>query len=94
MLEGSVRAAVVVLLAERLEEGLELGDGGRLVGLGAEPFLHRLLESLGFAAGGGVAGSGVLLGDVESLQLCLEGGAATLAAVAGVPDGVDHCRCR
>jgi hypothetical protein len=37
--EGAVRAAVVVFVAEGVEEGLELGDGGRLVGLGAEPFL-------------------------------------------------------
>ena len=33
MLEGAVRATLVVLLAETVEEGLEVGDGGRLVGL-------------------------------------------------------------
>ena len=35
VLEGAVRAAVVVLVVEGVEEGLEFGDGGRLVGLGA-----------------------------------------------------------
>ena len=33
--QGAVRAVVVVLVDEGVEEGLELGDGGRLVGLGA-----------------------------------------------------------
>jgi len=67
VLEAAVRAPLVVLLVEGGEEGLEFGDGGRLVGLCAEPLLHRLLEALGLAAGGGVARSGVLLGDPESV---------------------------
>jgi hypothetical protein len=34
---------------------LQVGeDGGRLVGLGVEPFVQRLLEVFDFPAGGGV----------------------------------------
>jgi hypothetical protein len=58
---------MVVLVAEAVQERLELGDRAWLDGLGAEPLLHRLLEPLGLPTGGGVAGSGVLLGDAESL---------------------------
>ena len=86
--QGAVRAAVVVLVDEGVEQGLQLGDRGGLVGLGAEPVLHGLLESLDLAAGGGVAGSGVLLDDVQASELVLEGVAS--AAAAGEPDGVDH----
>jgi hypothetical protein len=39
-----VRSAVVVVGDEGVEEGLELGDGGRLGWLGGQPLLHRLLE--------------------------------------------------
>lgn len=46
MLEGAVGSVVVVLLDERVQEGLEVIDRGRLLGLSAEPLLHRLLESL------------------------------------------------
>ena len=46
---------------EGVEQGLQVGVGGGLVGLGAQLFLHRLLERLDLAAGGGVVGSGVLL---------------------------------
>jgi hypothetical protein len=52
-----VGSAVVVLIDEGVEEGLELGDRGRLERLFAEPFLQRLLEALHLPAGGGVVGS-------------------------------------
>jgi len=51
---------------ELLEQGLQLVDGGGLVGLGVEPFLEGLLEAFDPAAGGGVVGSAVLLDDVEA----------------------------
>jgi hypothetical protein len=56
-----VRAAGVVLGDEGVEEGLQFGDGGRLVGPGSEPLLQSLLEAFDLAAGGGVVGAGVLL---------------------------------
>jgi hypothetical protein len=36
----------VVDAGEGVEQGLELGEGGGLSGLGAEPILHGLLEAL------------------------------------------------
>jgi hypothetical protein len=41
-----VRAAVVVLVLEPVEQGLQGGDGGWLGRLSAEPFLQRLVEAL------------------------------------------------
>ena len=86
--QRAVRAAVVVLVDEGIEKVLQLGDGGGLDGLGAEPLLQGLLESLDLAAGGGVVGSGVLLDHVEPSEFVLEGVAS--AAAAGEADGVDH----
>jgi hypothetical protein len=86
--QGAVGSAVVVLVDEGLEQGLELGEGGGLDGLGAEPLLHRLLEAFDLAAGGGVAGAGVFLDDVESSEFVFEG--VTSAAAAGESGGVDH----
>ncbi len=63
-------------LGEGVEQGLELGDGGGLVGLGGEPLLHGLLEPFDLAAGGGVVGAGVLLDHAEAAQLGLEAVAA------------------
>ena len=86
--QGAVRAVVVVLVGELVEQGLQLGDGGGLVGLGAQPLLHRLLEPFDLAAGGGVVRSGVLLDDVSrrsSFSSCV-----AAAAAAGEPGGVDH----
>ena len=59
---GSERwgAVVVVVLDEGVDVGLQLVDGGGGQ-LGAEPFLHCLLEAFDLAAGGGVVGSRVLL---------------------------------
>ena len=62
--QGPVRAVVVVVLGERIEQGLQLCHGPRLGGLGAQPLLQGLLEPLDLPAGGGVVGSGVLLDDV------------------------------
>jgi hypothetical protein len=92
VLEGSVRATVVVLGGERVQEGLEFGQGGRLRTLRAQPFLEGLLEPLHLAAGGGVVGSAVLLHDPVAVQLGLEPVAAAGAAqaAAGAPGGVHH----
>ena len=55
---------VVVDIDECVDGCLEFaeGVGGWPCG---EPFLHCLLEAFNFAGGGGVTGSGVLLGDAE-----------------------------
>ena len=79
---------VVVLGPEPVDQALQLVGGAGLLGLGAEPVLHRLLEAFDLAAGGGVVGPGVLLHDVQSAQFGLEVGSA--AAAAGEPYGVDH----
>jgi len=55
--EGAVRAAVVVLVGEGVEQGLQLGQGGGLGGLGAEPLFEGLLEPFDFAAGARVVRS-------------------------------------
>jgi hypothetical protein len=80
--QGAVGPVVVVLLDECVEDGLEVVDGGRLLGLGAEPLLHGLLEPLDLALGLGVVGLRVLLDDPESAELGLEAvaGAGALAA--------------
>ena len=84
-------SAVVVFVDEDVDQGLELGDGGRLVGLSAEPFLQGLLESFDFPAGGWVVGAGVLLDDVEAGEFGLEAVAGAVSAVsAGEAGGVDH----
>jgi hypothetical protein len=36
--------ALVVVIDELVDEGLELVDGGGLLWLGSQPFLHGLLE--------------------------------------------------
>jgi len=81
-----VGSAVVVLIDEGIEEGLELGDRGRLERLFAEPFLQRLLEALDLAAGGRVAGSRVLLDHVPAAELDFESVAAFLmvGTIAGI----------
>ena len=63
--QGAVRPAGVVVAGELVELGLQFGEGGG-GGLGAEPFLQGLLESLYFALGLGVAGPAVLLGDAQA----------------------------
>jgi hypothetical protein len=83
-----VRPAVVVLVGEGVQELLELGEGGGLGRLGAEPFLEGLLESLDLALGLGVVRLAVLLGDPEAAELGFQGVASALAA--GQPGGEDH----
>ena len=83
-----VGAVVVAGVDEAVDEGLQVGDGGGLIGLRAQPFLHRLLEPFDLAAGGGVVGRGVLLGHVQAAQFAFEGVAA--AAAAGRPGGEHH----
>ena len=51
--QRSVGPVLVVVLAEGVDQGLQLGDGRGLVWLGGEPFLEGLLEAFDFAAGGG-----------------------------------------
>ena len=78
--QGPVRPLVVVGRGELVEQGLQVGDGGGLVGLGAPPVLHRLLEPLHLAAGRGVVGASVLLRHVPASQLGFQGIAPALAA--------------
>src|SRR4029077_16491346 len=87
--QGTVWTAVVVLIDEDVQEGLELVDGAGL-GLSPQPVLQGLLEALYFSAGGGVVGLGVLLDDVPVVELLLEGIASALASDAGEADCVDH----
>src|SRR4051794_27407110 len=51
--QRAVRAVVVVVVAEAVEQGLQLFDGGGLGGLGAQPVFEGLLPVFDFAAGGG-----------------------------------------
>ena len=83
-----MRPAGVVDAGEGVQQGLELGEGGGLVRLGAEPVLHGLLEALDLALGLGVVRLAVLLLDAEAAQLVLEGVAAAFAA--GQAGGEDH----
>lgn len=63
-LKGAVGPDGVVVAAERVQLFLQVLDGvGR--GLGGEPFLQRLLESLDFALGLWVVGAAVLLRNVQ-----------------------------
>jgi hypothetical protein len=64
-----VRAPCVVDACEDVELGLELGEGGGLAGLGAEPLLHGLLEAFRLALGLGVVRLAVLLLDAKAAQL-------------------------
>ena len=76
---GSGAAGGVVVAGELAELVLQFGEGGG-GGLGAEPFLQGLLESLYFALGLGVAGAAVFLGDAQAAQLVLQAVAAAAAA--------------
>jgi hypothetical protein len=78
--QGAVRAAGVVDDGERVEQGLQISQGGGLDGLGAEPVLHGLLESLHLALGLGVVRFPVLLDDPQAAQLGLQSVAAAPAA--------------
>lgn len=96
--QGPVGSAVVVFVDELLQELLQIGEGGWLVGLCSELFLECLLEPLHLALGLGVVGSAVLLGDPEVVQVGFQCGASTLAAATCEADGVDdavvgECGC-
>ena len=74
-----MRPLGVVVGGEGVELGLELGQGG-CRGLGGQPFLQGLLESLDFALGLGVVRAAVLLLDPEAAQFVLQAVAAAAAA--------------
>ena len=59
---------------------MELGEGGGLGGLGAQPVLQGLLEPFDLALGLRVVRLAVLLGDVPAAQFVLEAVAAAFAA--------------
>ena len=68
MIRPSVSAITIeagLCSTARGDHRLQVGDGGGLSWLGSQPVLEGLLESLDFAAGGGVVGSAVLLDDAE-----------------------------
>jgi hypothetical protein len=75
-----VRAAGVVDDGERVEQGLQLSEGGGLGCLGAEPVLQRLLEAFDFPLGLGMVRLSVLLLHAEAAQFGFQGVAAALAA--------------
>jgi hypothetical protein len=56
-----VRALVVVDGGARIQQGLQLAEGGRLGGLGGQPVLQGLLEPLGFALGLGLTGQSKII---------------------------------
>lgn len=64
-LEGAVGSLGVVLIAEAIQQCLELGQGRGLGWLGQQPFLHGLLEAFNFPAGSRMAWAGILLGDAS-----------------------------
>ena len=69
MRQGPVWPVLVVGVDERVEPGLQLGQGGGLGGLAAEPLLQGLLEAFDLPAGGGVVGSGCRASDFVAGQL-------------------------
>jgi hypothetical protein len=83
-----VRPLLVGDGGELVEQGLQLGEGGGLDGLGGEPLGEGLLEALHLAAGGGVVRAGVLLRHAKVAQLGLQGVAA--AGAAGQAGGEHH----
>ena len=78
---------LVVDLGEGVEQGLQLGEGSGLSGLGAEPLLEGLLEPLDLALGLGMVRLAVLLRDVELAELVLE--VVTAGGATEEPDGED-----
>ena len=83
-----MRAVVVVLLGEGVQQVLQVRDGGGLVWLGSQPFLQGLLEAFNLALGLGVPGAAVLLDNPQTPEFGLEVVAAALAA--GEAGGEDH----
>ena len=85
-LQGAVGALGVVDLAEPVELGLQLGDGGGW-GLFGEPFLERLVEPFDLAVALGMVGAGVTGSDTE----VAESGGKGVAERFGVV-GPESCR--
>jgi hypothetical protein len=56
--QRAVRAVLVVGGDEEVDEGLQVGDRGRLEWLGGQPLLQGLLEAFDLAAGGRVVRGG------------------------------------
>src|SRR5262245_6630213 len=79
---------MVVDVDEAVEQRLQVGQRGGLNGLGGQPLLQRLLESLYLAAGGGVVRPAVLLHHAEAAQFGFERVAA--AFPAGVAGRINH----
>jgi hypothetical protein len=77
--QRTVRPPGVVGVGERVELGLEPGDGGAEVMCG-EPAFEGLVEAFDLAAGLGVVGAGVGQSDVQRGQVAFE---RDLAAAAG-----------
>jgi hypothetical protein len=78
---------VVVFVDELVEQSLELDNRRGLNRLSAQPLLERLLEPLDFALSRRAVRSAVLLDDVQSSELVLEGVASALASDASESDG-------
>ena len=85
--QGAVRPLVVVDGGEGVQEGLELGEGGWLGGLGGEPGLEGLPEAFDLALGLRVGGPAVLLLDAEAAQFGFE---AVAAAAPARESGGEH----
>lgn len=77
---------MVVFLTEAVEQGVELFEGGRLLGLVPEPFLEGLLEAFDLALGLGMVPASVLLGHAQCGQGVFEGVAAAADSDGGVAD--------
>jgi len=71
--QGPVRPLVVAAARDGVPQGLELGEAGRLDGLGGQPVLRGLLEPPGLALSLGVAGPPVVLLDAPAAELVREG---------------------
>src|SRR3954470_2179287 len=81
-----VRAVVVVVLTELVEQFVEFGEGGRCRA-GGEPFLQGLPEPFDLAAGLRMIRRGVDGAHTEGTQVRLEG-RLELAPLAGVYESI------
>src|SRR5436305_14277614 len=82
-MQGSMRALLVVMRAELVQLGLQLGDAARRWP-GPEPALQGLVKPFGLALSLGVAGGPVLLADAEDREDVFE-----RVAAPGEPGGGD-----
>src|SRR5690606_29775123 len=78
--QRAVAAFVVVDLGEAIQQRLQVGQRGGLVGLGAQPSFEGLLEAFDLALGLRVAAAAVDLGDVPVSRVRLCGRARCLRA--------------